>query len=67
MPDEPETASAKRGQRPGTVGVHGRRAGDELASVGVLGGAEEFGGRGLFDQAPVLHDGDPVGYLTDHG
>lgn len=67
MPDEPESDSAEGGQRPGTVAVHGGRAGDELASVGMLGGAEEFGGRGLLDQAPVLHDGDPVGDLADYG
>ena len=48
-------------------GVGDRRGGEQCLRVGVLGGGEQFGGRGLFDDLPEVHHGDPVGEEFDGG
>ncbi len=43
------------------------RGGEQRLGVGVLRGGEQFGGRGLFDDLPEVHHGDPVGEELDGG
>ena len=50
-----------------SVGLHGRRCGEQTASVRVLRLAEEVQSGGLFDDQSMLHDGYAVGNLRDDG
>ena len=51
----------------GSIRMHGGCGGEQATGIGVLGRVEELGGRGLFHDAAVLHDGDVIRDLTDDG